>query len=189
LLGAKWLEATPLIEMLAFNGALLVFHSSICAMLIARGFPRQVVVSNAIYVAVLLLGLTWTVPRLGATGAVYAVLTATLLATPVYLFHVQRRLGIAPTIFLRAVSRPALASAAMIAVVRGALPAHEVALPPSLAAAYLVAGVALGVLSYVPAELLLWQIAGRPPGPERLALMWAREMLAYLAARRMRGAS
>lgn len=189
LLGTQWLEATPLIEKLAFNGALLVFHSGICAMLIARGFPRQVVVSNAIYVAVLLLGLAWAVPRLGATGAAYAVLTATLLTTPVYLFHVHRRLGIAPTVFLRAVTRPALASAAMIAVVRGALPAYDVALAPSVAAAYLMAGMAIGALSYVAAELVLWQIAGKPPGPERFALTRTRELLASLAARRMRGTS
>lgn len=183
LLGPKWLAATAVIEVLAFNGALLLFHSGICAMLIARGFPRQVTITNAVYVAILVLGLALTVPQFGAIGAAHAALTASVLSTPVYLAHVYRRLRVSPLSLLRAVARPVLAAAVMIVVVRSALPAFELSLSASAALGLLLGGITLGIAVYAVAGFLLWLASGRPDGPERFLLTRAMAWLTGLARR------
>ena len=96
-LGQKWLAGVPLMEILAFNGGLLLIHSSICTALIAVGHPDRVVKTNAVYVVMLLSLLVLLVPRLGLHGAAYAALTASILCTPVYLWQVRRTLGIPPS--------------------------------------------------------------------------------------------
>ena len=75
-LGTKWLEAVPLMEILAVNGALLLFHSSICAVLIANGYPARVTMSNGLYVVMSLVLLVALVPGLGVTGALVPSFTA-----------------------------------------------------------------------------------------------------------------
>ncbi len=169
-LGAKWLEAIPLMEVLAFNGALLMFHSSICSVLIARGHPAQVTQANGIYVLFLLTLLALLSWRFGVTGAAYAALLSSVLATPVYLWHLQRRLGIPATVFFRAVMRPLVAATLMAVVVRASSPEFSPGMPMASATAWLVIGVVIGVVTYLIVTATMWLAAGRPPGPELLVL-------------------
>ena len=186
LLGSKWLAATPLIEVLAFNGALLLFHSGICAMLIARGHARQVMVTNAAYVVILVMGLVLAVPNLGGIGAAYAALTATALSTPIYLFHVHRRIRVSPAVLLSSAMRPVAASAVMIFVVHSTLPSYDPSMPTTAALGFLLAGIAIGIATYAVVEPLTWIAVGRPSGPEQLVWVRVRALLATLAAHKTR---
>jgi O-antigen/teichoic acid export membrane protein len=165
-LGSAWLGATPLLEILAFNGAVVLFHSSIGAALIAKGFPRDVARVNACYVLLLLTLLAVLAPRYGVVGAACAVLGTAVAMTPVFLFLIRRRLGVGPEVFARAVVRPLLASALMLLVVRGVLPTYEGSMSLERAAALLAGGVALGVAVYAGAIAFLWMLMGRPLGVE-----------------------
>jgi O-antigen/teichoic acid export membrane protein len=176
-LGHKWLAGVPLMEILAFNGGLLLIHSSICTALIAVGHPDRVVKTNAVYVVMLLGLLALLVPRLGLPGAAYAALTTSVLCTPVYLWQVRRTVGILPSEFLRAVIRPVAAAMAMALVVRLIVPEWTEQMASMTALAWLIAGVLIGVMTYVGAMLLLWRLAGRPDGAERVVLAQARQRL------------
>src|SRR5690606_33337196 len=56
-LGQKWLAAIPVLQILAFNGALLMMHSSISTLLIGTGHVKQVTGCNAAFVVILLAAL------------------------------------------------------------------------------------------------------------------------------------
>lgn len=167
LLGQKWLAAVPLMEVLAFNGALLLFHSSISAVLIGRGFSRRVMVANGTYVAVLGVMLLAFAIGTNAVGAAYAVLLTTIVCTPMYLYQVWKALAIPPSLFLRAVCRPLIATLTTAAVLRWALPVHTPSLGILATLGWLAVGVGGGIASYVAAIVLQWQLAGRPAGAER----------------------
>jgi lipopolysaccharide exporter len=165
-LGSQWLGATALLEILAFNGAVVLFHSSIGAALVAIGYPRDVAKTNAYYALLLLTLLAVLAPSYGTVGVAYAVLGTGVVMTPAFLFLVKRRLGVGVGIFARAVVRPLLASILMLLVVRGMLPAYESSMSFERAAAFLAGGVALGVAVYVGTIGLLWLLMGRPVGVE-----------------------
>ena len=169
-LGVKWLKSTPLLEILAFNGAVLLFHSSIGAVLIAKGYPSDMTKTNVLYVLLLFGMLAMFVPGHGTTGAAFAVLGAAVIMTPLFLYLMKQRIGVGVMIFMRAIIRPGLASILMILIVRWVLPDYERTMAMEHAASLLIGGVALGVAVYTGAVGLLWVIAGRPDGAERHAL-------------------
>jgi O-antigen/teichoic acid export membrane protein len=186
-LGTKWLEATPLIEVLAFNGALLLIHSSMCGVLIGRGFPERVTITNALYVGMLLVLLAAFAYRFGVVGAAYAALLTSILSTPIYLHQMKRCLGVRSGVFLRAIVRPLLAAALMAAAVRVALPAASPHTAFVTLVTWLAAGVALGVVSYVAVIAVSWLAAGRPAGAESVVYERVRaRLVGWLGAKRLR---
>ncbi|MGE0428263.1 MAG: lipopolysaccharide biosynthesis protein [Hydrogenophaga sp.] len=192
LLGNKWLAAVPLMQLLAFNGALLLFHASICAVLIARGHPARVMYANLGY-TILLLGLLGTIfffyKDIGVVGAAYAALLTSLISTPLYLYQLHRCLGLRPSLFLRSISRPVLACTAIALLVPALLPAHQSSMGVLECLQWLVAGGAIAVFVYALAILAAWALAGRPDGAERIVLRQARGVLHHFKILPSRGHS
>lgn len=176
-LGQKWLAGVPLIEVLAFNGGLLLIHSSICTALIAAGHPDQVMKTNAKYVALLMAFLLLLVPHFGLTGAAYSALAASVVSTPLYIWQVQRRLKIRVSEFMGIVARPCVAALSMITVVGLVLPEWTSRMAAHESFIRLAGGVAIGVVTYSLAVAMLWFASGRPDGAERVIVDRARERL------------
>jgi lipopolysaccharide exporter len=176
-LGPKWLAAVPLMQILALFGAIELFHSSMCTVLIGTGHPTAVVKGNVVFVVLLVILLIPLAERFGASGAAVAVVGASILSTPAYLMAIRVHLGIAPTAFARAITRPLIASIAMLAILRAIMPAYSPSMATSEAAWLLVGGVALGACLYALAMALLWLAAGRPQSVERLVFERASAML------------
>lgn len=170
LLGPKWLAGVQLLEILAFNGGLLLAHSSICTVLIASGHPQRVMATNALYVVILLVLFGLLIPAYGLTGAAVAALATSVLTTPAYLYHVKRSIGVPARIFVLASVRPVLAALIMALLLRWLLPAWDPQMGHGISIAWLFGGVAVGVGAYVAAVLAIWFMAGRPDGAERALL-------------------
>jgi lipopolysaccharide exporter len=170
ILGPKWLETVPLMQTLAFNGALLMFHTSMCTVLFARGFGARVTAANAIYVALLAALLAVLAPLLGLPGAADAVLLTSILATPVYLYQMKRSLGIGPSVFLKGIVRPLVAALLMAGLVQAVLPRFDATMPFNTLLTWLLTGTLLGAASYTVLVLALWAGMGRPGGAERVML-------------------
>jgi O-antigen/teichoic acid export membrane protein len=182
-LGAKWLSAVPLIQILGMFGAIQLFHSSMCAVLIAIGRPAAVVKANVVFVLLLVILLIALVGRFGAAGAAAAVVGASILSTPAYLIMIRVHTGIAATAFLHAITRPLIASAAMVAVLRAVMPEYVPSMAVGEAAWLLFGAVVLGAILYVLAAALLWLAARRPQSIERIVFERVRAMLvAWTAA-------
>lgn len=179
MLGPNWLSGIFLMEILAFNGGLLLFHSSICAVLIANGHPHLVTKTNGLYVVVLLMLFAVLVPSQGLPGAAFAALTASVIMTPVYLMQVRRSLGIPAALYFRIATRPVLAAVGMVLLVRWALPQWTSGMSAHVAAGWLLLGIGLGMVSYALLLLGAWLAQGRPEGAERVLLDKIRQRLKW----------
>ena len=166
ILGEKWSAAVPLMEVLAFNGALLLFHASIAAVLLGRGLPRRVTFANVCYVILLAAMLAIFAPRYGAVGTAYAVLLTSVIGTPLYLYQVRKGLGVPLGVFTRAIARPLFAALGTALLVRWGMPVHEASMGFFVSAAWLIGGLVSGVLIYLAFIVVLWRLAGRPVGAE-----------------------
>lgn len=168
-LGAKWLEATPMLKLLTINGALLFFHSSICAVLIGTGHPDRAVKTNSIYVVLMIAGFI-LFAGIGTLGVVYTVLTASVLTTPVYLYQVRRCIGVKAISFLGAALRPMIASLIMIFTVYAFLPDFSATQSTLESISWLGGGVVVGVITYISAMLVMWLALSRPDGAESMLI-------------------
>ena len=169
-LGGKWLDAVPLMEILALAGGMVTFQSPICSILFSHGRPDLVLRGHVAYIAFAIVALLLLVPSLRAIGAAYAVLGAAMFSTPIFLWMLSSTLGYAARDLFKHTARPLVAAAAMHVIVRAVLPSYSIGMPPHHALGLLLGGVALGASVYVTIVALLWLAAGRPAAGESLAL-------------------
>lgn len=177
LLGSKWLAVVPLIQILALNGAVLVFLSQTTGTLVALGHPEAVTRINSVYVVVLIPVIVWQVQSQGAGGAAGALLAMSLLASPAYWISLRAQVRITLREVAGVVARPLLAAAIMATALFFAVPPAG-SLSTAAAAAWLVALTLAGALLYCAVVSALWAMAGRPGGAERWLLDQLRNRLA-----------
>ena len=184
LLGERWIEAVPVIRVLAFAGAVAAVTSNNASVYMALGRTLLFPIALAARLFVLLVGLLLLAPRLGVIGAAYAELIAyglSLLVSYPILFRV---LHVPVGHYLARAWRPVVASAAMgyvVLEVTAAIPAGTTSMS---ALPQLLGGVVSGVATYLGALWLLWRLAGRPRGAEAAALEQAELALARVRALR-----
>lgn len=167
-LGEKWGEAVPVIQILAFTGITNGFLSNNAAAYIALGRPyltTAVLVTRLTVLALVLMALSFagrvSLPALAAAEVV-ATLAALCVGYPLLFSALRIRIGQ----YLAALWRPLFASGAMALAVTAASAVVERDPGFATALAQLAVGVGLGVVTYALALRLLWQLSGRPPGVE-----------------------
>lgn len=176
-LGDKWVEAIPLIEVLAFYGALLACEGNAGSVYIAQGAPRLntiiVLGQNLIRIPALIYG----VAQAGALGAAIGILCAALVTLPVNLAIVFRRLEMGAADALAIFLRPVAGSVVMYLGVT-ALKA-ELGVPHGFFATVLtlLALVICGALLYGGIVFILWLATGRQAGAETTVITQLRTRL------------
>lgn len=169
LLGRNWLDAIPILQILAVAGAAYVLYTNVQYVFLAVGRPRVTTVINIVAVGLFVPSMLACVPRFGAIGSAYAYAATATIMLPVSYGTVAWLLGIRLRRLLDVTWRPALASAAMAAAVSVlAMPALDTG-AMNLAPALLMR-VAVGVTVYVLVLGGLWWISGRPAGAESAML-------------------
>ncbi len=168
-LGIKWLEAEPVIQILAFNGTLLLLQSSFWTILIAAGLPRVVFRINLFYVGVLLGLFVLLMPSLGLIGAASACVGTSIITMPVFLLAIRKHLKIPIREFFKALMRPALCAIVMSLTLWTVLPAMPTG-STILDATWLISGAVIGAISYAGLILVLWTALGRPDGGEQIII-------------------
>ena len=151
-LGPRWADAAPLIQILAWVGIIQVLQSLNTDILQARGKPgtvlRFTVFFTAAHVTAFAIGLEW-----GVVGVAAAYAISSTIVEPFLTVLTARALGVSPFIFVRSVSGVAQAALVMSAAVLAARLAMVDAEVPALAR--LVLCTLLGVVVYVP--LCAWR--------------------------------
>jgi O-antigen/teichoic acid export membrane protein len=176
LLGNHWLGSIPLIELLGIASAISLCGSGAPIIYIALGRPQLSVFQGIADISVLLAGMGILLPRYGATGAAWAMLIAALATLPIRLALARSVLGAVLRRWLGVVWRPALAATAMYLLVT------MFSSPPGAAAgaateiSRLSQSVGVGVGAYAGAVIVLWFLAGRPPGAESIVATTARRI-------------
>ena len=179
-LGLRWISGVPLMEVMAVGSLMMVFQSSISAVLLGRGYPDIITQLNFVFVLLLAALMLLLVPLFGALGAAQAFSLTTTLTMPLYLYHLRRLLGMPVKTFLLAVARPLTSSIVMLVCIRGLLPQYSPMMGAPHAALWLLLGVTCGVVIYTAIALILWFLAGKPAGAERALLDQVSARLARL---------
>jgi O-antigen/teichoic acid export membrane protein len=165
-LGNQWLDAIPLMQVLAVSGAFRVLYSMSGNVFLVVGRPFLIAVLAAVTVAMTIPGLYVGIRALGLLGATYAVFAITLVSLAINAVLVMGTLRLSVGQLAAGLWRPALAVLAMAAVLmllRAGLDA-----PASLGGqvVHLVLFMLVGGAAYIFCELGLWWLSGRPSGAE-----------------------
>lgn len=182
-LGDKWLEAIPIIRIMAIEGVLVVGLSSAYYVYLTLGTPQKLTAVLALHAVITIALMLVLIPALGLIGAALAWVAATIATAPVNLVILARRLDMRFSRFGRAVARPTAATAVMALAVLLLQWTWAPPATPLVVASQLAASVAAGMLSYALSLFGLWHAAGRPHGAERDVLERARLFLLPRAAK------
>ena len=170
LLGEKWLDSIPIIQVLTIHGFLSVISAGSGPVYLALGKPQLLTVIFVVGLIVMLPLLVWSVGWAGAYGAAWAIVTAMAIAVVVDLFLVLRLLRLPVVQLAKSSWRPTLSAAAMAFVVIGIQNAWPETQELPLLATKLAAAVAAGAVTYVGVQLMVWRTLGKPDGAEKHVL-------------------
>jgi len=169
LLGKQWLDAVPVLQLLAMASATTSLLSSSWAAFLALQSPRTPTLLHAIFVLLQAILLIVLCPTQGAYGAAIAVFIASVIIVPVNYLLLLPRLGLRARTFPALVIRPLLAGLAMYAVLRPWISVPGSATTIEMLGT-LIAALIAGPLIYGTTLLLLWVLWRRPAGAESLIL-------------------
>jgi O-antigen/teichoic acid export membrane protein len=184
MLGQKWRAATPIVEVLAFSCGIAALGTNIYSAYLALGMssvqPKLAFVRLLLFVPIMYAFSSW----FGFVGIAYAELVTALLYLIINYPTLFRVLDIGIAAYLARIWRPGAASCVMGASVYWVreILAGLAPVPGSLVR--LIILIAIGITVYVGALLGLWNLLGRPDGPERSALTIARNRLLGWSQRR-----
>jgi len=162
LLGAQWGGTVPVIQTLAFCGAVSALTSNNVAAYMALGRPHLVTVFIVVRLGLLGLFMALLVPGRPLITVAYAEFLAALGCFVVSLPLLFSAIGLRTREYLASLWRPLVASALMggaLFAIGGALP-HRAELGDALV--QLVVGVPAGAAIYLATLWTLWHAAGRP---------------------------
>lgn len=177
LLGQKWPEAVPVIQILAFAGAVSALTSNNLSAYQALGKPGLGTATLVVRMLLLLLGLWLFTTRFGVLGAAYAEVAAALGSLAVSVPILSRTLKLGALTYFAALLRPLIASLVMGLTLHAVLPARGLDDGIVSAVTWLVAGSLVGAVVYVATAAALWGLAGRPASVEVAIVTRLRELL------------
>ena len=174
LLGENWLAAIPFLAALALVGIAVALTHAATYVFMATGKMALLACLTLFQLSVLACLLLFTWKSWDAAVIPWLRLAAASAVVPPVLYFLKRTIsGFRLLDFGKALVRPALAAAAMYAVLMAAFPPNS--LEPITT---LVLKILVGAASYCAAVLFLWLASGRPTGPESSALAAIRTLLA-----------
>jgi lipopolysaccharide exporter len=177
-LGWKWLDAIPVIQVLAVYGVIQALQTNIGYIYLALGNLRLITIIAGVQAAVLLVLLIPSVYYWAVQGAAWASLATIVLMIPVNQALIARCLKLSPTEFGKRLVRPLLAGLAMAGVlmlVKQTFTLEPVTLDYVLALLFCVA---VGAVVYGTTIFVLWRLAGAPEGPEHFVVLKLEQLLA-----------
>ena len=177
LLGANWMAAIVVTEILAIAASVSVLSTSAGSVCTALGRPHLLVPLGSIYVVVLVPALLILIPGSGGLGAAQAFLVAAVVATPVQVGIAMRQVEAGLGELAEVLWRPVIASVVMYGCVRLADASIGTSLGTPGHPGVVVILVVTGFAVYVSAISILWVSAGRPDGAEKLSLDQVRHRL------------
>jgi len=176
LLGPKWIEAIPLMKVLAAYGLLMSLLSNGGSLYLALGRPRLITAVAGTHALLMLALLAIGTAKAGALGAAWALVATVTLMLPINFLAIRSVLRITLTQIMQIVWRPFLASAAMYGIVATWL---ELRLEQygSASVVTLTSAVLIGAISYAVIAILLWLACGRPTGAESFIVTRANQFV------------
>lgn len=173
MLGEKWLDAIPLVQILTLYGIATIGMANQMPLLLALGHTRLTSGLTAAAALLLLPAFYWGSSNYGVAGGALAAGIVNLLFFSCSLAATMRVLALPFGAVLAVTWRILIATAGMV----GAVLWLQTILtgagwPPAL---ILLADVVAGAMSYVGITLVLWMLSSKPAGPERTLLEFVQQ--------------
>lgn len=176
-LGDKWLEAIPLIQILAVFGAVVALQNNNGPALLALGKPHIMtglaIASGLLFLPTLIV----LTIQYGVMGAAWANIIIVLVMLPISYAFMFRALEMRASHLLREIWRPIVATAAMTSVVQWYVETTAATTNLGMQIAHLLVAIVIGFVVYSVALLVLWYMSGRPTGAEQHVLDYLRRYL------------
>jgi O-antigen/teichoic acid export membrane protein len=185
-LGATWIAAIPLIEVLVFAQAIWLNFSTFYSVYVAVGQQRVMAYSAVLTLGLVIPGITTAVWYFGTIGAAYAQVGVACVIFAANVFWLRRILDISLGDFISHIGRPIIAAGVMAAAVIACDQFWLMTQIPPEPLPKLLVLVATGCIAYAFSILTFWYISGRPAGGETIALDLYQEHIAPIIQRRMR---
>lgn len=177
-LGAQWVEAIPLVRVLALSAMAVIFGEAMFVVINVGLRPRQtayfVISRLALLVPAMIVGYAYG----GLLGIAIARTVLMFAFLPLIFVGLNTVMQISVREVATCLSRPVFGAATMVCVLWLVHPSI-----PDIPLVRLPAETAIGAISYAAAVSALWVVAGRPPGPERF--FWER-IANFTSRRRLR---
>lgn len=176
-LGQKWQEAIPLVQLLAISGVLVALQTNTGSLYMAIGKPHYLTMIALLHVFFLFLPfLVFLLNRHGSIGIAEAYLYSNLIILPINLFVAGRLVQLKISSLLSVLWRPFLACAAMVAFVIFARDYVRIHLF-GIDAIRLLTEIGLGALAYVITISFFWWVCRFPEGAEKFIVKTIRAKL------------
>ncbi|MFC5510933.1 lipopolysaccharide biosynthesis protein [Massilia jejuensis] len=166
MLGAKWMAAIPVIQLLAIHGAIGATQGNNGVVWLSLGHPRMTTSVAAIFLVVLFSSLYFFMNAYGVVGVGLAYILGHVVTVPYSTMVSKRLLKFSWPSFFGTLWRPVLAVVAMYAAVHY-IDAQLISQPPLLR---LIIDSLAGATVYAAVVLLAWRAAGSPDGAEEFVL-------------------
>lgn len=177
-LGAKWLGALPILQVVAFSGIWVALGSNNGVACIASGKPHLNTWMQAIRLFTLMILMAVLAPRAGTLGVAWAELVSALVGYLLSCWLGLRCVGVRAFDFLARMWRPALATVLVAMIVREAFSIWGPIEHAGGAFRLLALLGPLAAAGYCGIMMLLWVLCGRPPGTEAQLQRVVRSFLA-----------
>ncbi len=180
-LGARWMSAVPLLQIMAVGGIFGAFGAIAGTLLSAHAVLRPLFrIITVSYVIGAPVFIVMTI-KFGLVGGVFGGMLGSLLEIGLMTWTLFRRYGISLGALGAQTWRPLLACSVMAVLLLGSGYAHPAPnAPASVQVEALIILVPLGVVTYGVALVAAWFAAGRPEGAETDLLAMLRPTLARL---------
>jgi len=171
MLGPRWLETIPLIQILAIAGVIAVLQNNSYLVYLAKGRPRMTTWIAGSFAVVQALLAFLLLPRYGVIGVAMGMLLARTIYIPIEVGMLLYTLKIKPGTLISVLIRPLISGLVMAWVVIQVSSAFSGA---SGLEAILALGVSVltGAFIFTVILILAWRIAGAPQGGEMLFLQY-----------------
>jgi O-antigen/teichoic acid export membrane protein len=169
-LGKKWSQTVPLIQLLAINGVLTVFLSAAHHLNLAVGMARSTSLVLASHAGITIPLMLWLVPKFGSYGAVAAMLTASIVTAPLNVVLLGRAIQFGVREIVDIIWCPLASSLVMSVVVLSIRLYWEIPLTIAGRVAFITAASGIGALVYAACVFLLSRWQANPDSAE--AWIW-----------------
>ena len=165
-LGAQWLDAIPLIQLLALFGAISATQSNNGIVWLALGYPRELTLQVVLFLVVFFPAIYICLELFGTLGIGYAYLIAQVSNLPFGLWNTKRRLELRWRQMVSVTWRPVVSVSVMC--VTTVLLSHQ--LTSMNPWGQLLVEVGFGAIVYCTTVLATWLASGRPESAEVLLM-------------------
>lgn len=170
LLGHKWEEAVPIMQIAGFSGLMAALQSNLYLVIVAMGKPKANTVLSAVLLVISLPAIIYASLQYGVLGAAYAHFFASLLGFSGIVIVFSRITGLLKRKLFAVMWRPLLASSAMAFIIFGATTSINATWPMLPQIMKLITLISIGALVYMVSILASWYVAGQPNSAEKMIL-------------------